>query len=112
MDGNGRAAERHETLSLAQEITCLRQMMESVCARAKQSMAVAAAQDADPPPYSVGPAEVFRSLGACVRGGKEVKKRIAGVLQLLEDIQCRDAEHFAQCAATLQAMMNQLSNKQ
>jgi len=108
MAGTGSVTQQQGVLSFAQEAAHVYQELEVLKARAKQCMELAAANDDDPPPSAVVPMEVFRSLAASAPSG-EVKQRIAGVLQLLEDIEGRDADHFAKYVHLMGDAMKKLS---
>ncbi|KAI6778571.1 uncharacterized protein J7T54_003321 [Emericellopsis cladophorae] len=107
MAGAGSVTQPQSVSSFAQEAAHVYQELEVFQARAKQCMELAAAHDDDPPPSAVGPMEVFRSLAASAPSG-EVTQRIAGVLQLLEDIEGRDADHFAKYVALIGDTIEQL----
>ncbi|KAG9255595.1 uncharacterized protein F5Z01DRAFT_635223 [Emericellopsis atlantica] len=107
-DCAGSVTQQQGVPSFAQEVAHMYQELEVLQARAKQCMELAAAHDDDPPPSAVGPMEVFRSLAASAPSG-EVTQRIAGVLQLLEDIEGRDGDQFAKYVDLMGDTMKQLS---
>jgi hypothetical protein len=109
MEGASDVVPQQGNPSFAQGTAQLLKRMDTIRARAKQSMDLAAALESDPAPSAVGPMEVFQSLAASPRGGKEPKQYITDVLQLLEDIEGRDADHFAKYMAMIGTMMAQLS---